>query len=418
MQIHPRIIYASFDRFPSAKGAATHINAFVRGLGSHFGNVDLLTIQSEAQAINQQPDPPLLKTNDHCDPTWSASGVLHHGLPAEGGNLFERVLGFRTQLGRWWQENMGDERADVFHFRSIFEAYPIARNKSRFCRKMIYEVNGLPSIELKYHYPAVATDDELLRKLRFQEQTCLEASDQIITVSDVNAAHIASRGIEEKRITVIRNGVDTRIFKKGPPKLIATDRPLQVLYSGTLSPWQGVQYAIEAVSLLRRDHAAELLLVGPIRPRQKKELDELIWKYQLVDHVQILPAVPQQELNVLQHQADVILAPLTRNDRNLVQGCCPLKIVEAMASGTTIIASDLPVVRELVNDTEVLFAKPGSAKSIKDSMLRLIENPNLAAALGNSAAISAQQSFPWTASVNELIATYERLLSQSRTMAS
>ncbi|MCR9197773.1 MAG: glycosyltransferase family 4 protein [Planctomycetaceae bacterium] len=412
-----RLVYASFDRFPSAKGAATHINAFLRGLGRHFGQVDLVTIESEATAIGGLPTAhgvaqSIPATTDLAALPWSAVGVTQHGLPAVGRNLFERVLSFRAQLGRWWEQHLGAEPADIFHFRSIYEAYPLAREKSRFCRRMIYEVNGLPSIELKYHYPAVAQDRELLAKLHHQEQVCLEAADQIITVSDINAAHIVGRGIDERRIRVIRNGVDPSIFRCGPPTHISPTRPLQVLYSGTLSAWQGVQYAIEAVALLRRDFDAQLTLVGPGRPRQKKAIEELIWKQDLCDHVSLRPAVPQSELNLLQQQADVIVAPLTRNDRNLVQGCCPLKVIEAMASGTPVIASDLPVVRELASEGEVLFAKPGSAKSIKDAMLQLLQQPQRARALGQAAARKAHTQFGWQRAVDQLLEVYERLLQE------
>ena len=41
-----KIVYCSFDRFPSPKGAATHIDAFVTALGQYFGQVDLVTLPS------------------------------------------------------------------------------------------------------------------------------------------------------------------------------------------------------------------------------------------------------------------------------------------------------------------------------------------------------------------------------------
>ena len=97
------------------------------------------------------------------------------------------------------------------HIRSIFEGYPLAKQKPRFCKQLIYEVNGLPSIELKYHYPDVADDDDLLLKLR--EQTRLpSAADQIVTVSQVNARHLQSLGVSADKIEVIPNGVDLSIF--------------------------------------------------------------------------------------------------------------------------------------------------------------------------------------------------------------
>ena len=108
----------------------------------------------------------------------------------------------------------------------------------------------------------------------------------------------------------------------------------------------------------------------------------------------ILSPVSKRELVALHHEADVILAPMTRNDRNLVHGCCPLKVLEAMASGTPLIASDLPVVRELVTDgVEALLVRPGSAKAIKDGMLKLMSEQRLAERLSSAARCRVEQHF-------------------------
>ena len=101
----------------------------------------------------------------------------------------------------------------IVHFRSIFEGHPIARHKSQHGGKLVFEVNGLPSIELKYHYPAVADDRDLIEKLITQEQICIEAADLLVTVSEVTANHLISRGADPARIRVIPNGVDLTIFQ-------------------------------------------------------------------------------------------------------------------------------------------------------------------------------------------------------------
>ena len=51
-------------------------------------------------------------------------------------------------------------KVDVVHVRSIYEGYPLAKRKKDVCDFFVHEVNGLPSIELKYHYPEVDEDDE------------------------------------------------------------------------------------------------------------------------------------------------------------------------------------------------------------------------------------------------------------------
>lgn len=423
-----RVVYASFDRFPSAKGAATHIDAFVTALGQRFGNVDLLTIPSEAaeladrqSSISQLGSSTDSGSSGHKSSldAWTADGVVHHPIRAPGENLFERVLSFRSQSWNWWQARFGDglERLPIVHFRSIFEGYPIARHKERFCRKLVFEVNGLPSIELKYRYPHVADDVELLRKLYHQEQVCLDAADLILTVSHVNAEHLLRRGAAENRIRIIPNGVDLEMFSYGSPAVChpespARDRPMRMLYSGTMSAWQGVTAAIEALALFRRDFPATLTLVGQTRPRQRRELLNLAWELGVTDSLRLLEPIGKPELATLHHDADVVVAPLTRNDRNLVQGCCPLKVLEAMASGTPLIASDLPVVRELASDdVEALLVRPGSGKAIKDGMLRLRSEQDLAGRLSLAARARVKRAFSWSHAQASLVDAYEALVS-------
>ncbi len=281
---------------------------------------------------------------------------------------------------------------------------------------MVYEVNGLPSIELKYRYPAVAEDTELIRKLMWQEQVCLDAADLVITVSEVNAECLIDRGVEGSRIHVIPNGVDARTFAYGAPRELSSEtvtlaQPLQLLYSGTMSAWQGVPVAIEALKQLRKDFPAFLKLVGTVHPRQRRHLQNLIHSLGLGDSIEILDPVSKQELAKLHQQADVILAPLTRNDRNLVQGCCPLKVLEGMASGTPVVASDLPVVRELMNsDGEGILVRAGSAKAIKDGILRLIRDEGLSNRLSRAARRRVERDFIWTKSQDKLISVYRDLM--------
>ena len=411
------IVYASFDRFPSAKGAATHIDAFIRALGSEFGDVHLLTVPSEQQEITSRASANRFAPCFSDDVEWSAKGVMHHPMLSRGAHLFERVDCFRTHCRVWWNAFLErSQKLPIVHVRSIFEGYPIAKRKGDFCRKLIYEVNGLPSIELKYRYPAVADDPELVRKLAWQEQVCLDAADMIITVSEVNASCLVERGVERSRIRIIANGVDEELFRFNAPRpltpeAVTNDQPLSLLYAGTMSAWQGVPVAIEALRLLRRDFPACLKLVGTVRPHQRRELEKLVYNLGLSDAVEILDPVPKDELAKLHRQADVILAPLTRNDRNLVQGCCPLKVIEGMASGTPVIASDLPVVRELMQpDVEGIFVRAGSAKAIKDGILRLIREEGLSRQLSCAARSRVERDFTWKQSQAKLIHAYRELL--------
>lgn len=393
------IVYASFDRVPAPKGAAVHIDAFARALGTAFGRVDLVTV------ADPRPSWGGGEIAGPESPRPYAPGVLHHPLPAPGATLLERVLSFRTQLGAWW----GSGRKDIVHVRSIYEGYPVARAKERLCRKLVFEVNGLPSIELKYHYPGAAEDPELLRKLIRQEQACLLAADLVLTVSRTTAGWLERRGVPPDRIRVIPNGVDTHVFAYQAPEFRG-DREMRWLYSGTLAAWQGVWVALEALALFVRDAPARLTFVGPARTGQRERILERAWELGVSDRVTLLPPVPQAELARLHHDSDAVLAPLMPNDRNLEQGCCPLKVLEAMASGVPLVASDLPVVRELVEgEEEALLVRPGSAKAMKDGLLRLRQQDGVAERLSRAARRRVERDFTWSGQTAALVRAYEDL---------
>ena len=197
-----RVLSASFDVFPGAKGACTHINAFARALALEFEEVNLVTIQNNNEEWENESRRVVAELSEQ--------GIFHHGFQCVGRNVIERALSYRRCF-RAWLKTAG--LFDAIHVRSIFEAYPIAKRKDLFCRALIFECNGLPSIELKYHYPKVAEDDELLSKLRFQEQYCMQQADLIVTPSAVTKEYLVSLGIEAEKIRVIPNGVDLDVFR-------------------------------------------------------------------------------------------------------------------------------------------------------------------------------------------------------------
>ncbi|MEO1093699.1 MAG: glycosyltransferase family 4 protein [Cyanobacteria bacterium J06638_28] len=386
----PKIAYISFDVVPAPKGAAIHIQAFAQALRQHFGQVQLVTVSPTPSVISQALTPAIGQT----------------ALPAVGKTLIDRVLSFRQALWEWLQGQF----FEVIHIRSPLEGFPIALHKPKFCRYLIFEVNGLPSIELKYRYPKVADDRELMYKLVAQEARCLQAADWVITPSPVTRDFLVTRGAVRDRIHVIPNGVDCDVFRYASPRSAPILTPLKMLYCGTLATWQGVDLAIDALHLYRREFEAQLTVIGPGKPNQLKNLEALTQKLKVIDAVKLVAPLPLAELVERMHAHDVIVAPLKGCDRNLVQGCCPLKVLEGMAVGTPVITTDIPAVQAIgVPNRHFLAVKPNSAKSIKDRMLQLRANPALRLALSQQARKQVTQHFTWQQASQRLIQVYEML---------
>jgi glycosyltransferase involved in cell wall biosynthesis len=299
----------------------------------------------------------------------------------------------------------------------MFEGLTLLHLRGR--SRLIFEVNGLPSIELKYRYPRVVDDRELMRKLIAQEGACLEAADLIVTPSAVTARYLTSdRGAAPEKIKVIPNGVDLALFQPFPRTPDPCGAAMRIVYFGTLAAWQGVELGIRALAQINSQVDATLTILGAGTGRQREALTQLAAKLAIGSRVTVLPPVTQAELADLLRNYDVVLVPLTVSDRNTVQGCCPLKILEGMACGAPVVATDLPVVRELGCDGEhFLLVRPGSVDHIAETLIRLISDPELSRRISKQARKQVEQNYSWERSGEALVTAYERL-GVSRSMTS
>jgi glycosyltransferase involved in cell wall biosynthesis len=201
-----KITYASFDEVPSFKAASTHILANCRlAMRQH----DLLLLSLGEVAL-----PPV-------------AGFSHAPAAIRERNYLRRGEAFRSYVHR----HLLASRPDVFHFRTPWEGLLASRLKLA----NVYEVNGLPSIELPYHYRNASP--QVLAVLRSWEQACLEQADAIVCPSGRIKHCLLNRYAipDPTRITVIPNGYDPVDWHPAQ----AVTLPLKAVYLGTLSAWQG-----------------------------------------------------------------------------------------------------------------------------------------------------------------------------------
>ena len=145
------------------------------------------------------------------------------------------------------------------------------------------------------------------------------------------------------------------------------------------------------------------------------ELQRLCRRLGVDSRITFRPGGDQPEVLQLLHRAHVAAVPLLAVDRNTRQGCCPLKLLEAMAAGTPVIASDLPVVRELSQpDVHFLPARAGDARNLKNGLLRMAEEIELRHTLSAAARQHVATNLTWRSSLDQLVELYTELLEERK----
>src|SRR6185369_4982362 len=122
------------------------------------------------------------------------------------------------------------------------------------------------------------------------------------------------------------------------------------------------------------------------------------------------PAMAHADLAPVLQTAHVCIAPLPADPRNVVQGCCPLKLLEYMACGRPILSTAIAPVEELLEDgVTARLVAPGSAVALADGIAWMAAHPVEREALGQAARASAEQHWTGARFRERLAAALQRL---------
>ncbi|TSE10354.1 glycosyltransferase family 4 protein [Aquimarina algiphila] len=377
-------VYAAYDVFPSSKGSSTHIKEMISELSTHGDELRLLC----------------LRGNDKLPAVQKHENILiKRYYSNERLNYLEKASLFSEEIFLEIERNKNN--IEIAHFRDIWSGMGIIAHKNI---KSVFEVNALTSIELPYRYPNLT--DDFLSKLRFLEQKCLANSDVIITPSYTTKKLLVSEyNVLEDKIKVIPNGAYIPESFERP-----NDAPDNyIIYFGALQRWQGIEVLLKAMTFLQDYEDLKLVICSSVKEKAFKPLQKLIEKLEINERVIVKSKLQREELYNYIHFAKLSIAPLKACNRNIIQGCNPLKILESMACGTTIVASDLPVVRELVSDKEAMLVEPDRELDLARCIRFLLDTPEERIALSDRALKKMKEEFTWQIQVKKLNQVYEDL---------
>ena len=240
--------------------------------------------------------------------------------------------------------------------------------------------------------------------------TAAHKSDRIFTVSEQSKKDIlAFFNVSPEKIVVTPNAIDNR-FSLPPSEehVVNTRERYQLshsylLYVGNIKPHKNLERLIEAFHLVRQQGRSELeLIIIGEEISKLQSLRRAVHKYDIHRYVRFLGYVPDKTLAVLYRLAAVFVFP------SLYEGF-GLPPLEAMASGTPVVTSNVSSLPEVVGDAAILV-DPYNAESIAEGILTVLRSTHLRGELSRRG-LERVKAFSWTRSIQRVRQVYGEVAS-------
>ncbi len=248
---------------------------------------------------------------------------------------------------------------------------------------------------------------------REAETRCMTGADLVVTLGEVMRVEIVARGVDPGKVIVVPNAVSAEFLEPlpdgGPLREALGIRPDELVVGlvSNLVAYEGVGTLLEAAAeLRRRGQPVRPLIVGDGADRAA--LQRLAGKLGLTGIAIFTGRVPMAEVRRYHAVLDLFVVPRT-TDR-VCQLVTPLKPVEAMASGLTVVASDVGALREIIRpEATGALATSGDPASFADIMEPLLYSSDTRRKLGANAREWVARDRTWAHNAAIYRAAYERL---------
>jgi glycosyltransferase involved in cell wall biosynthesis len=409
-----KILYLCFDSgidLSGVKGASIHVRSFVRALTELGHEVAVVgTNVSSPESFETSTGATVLRA-----PLTPRNRALLRALKA-GNRLLGPALSRGRDLVRAFHNReffrVAEECTGRLLPSFIYERYSLwGTAGQRLARKhsipLVLEVNSpLTFEEEKYRegsiFPSLA---------RWAERRIWRRADLLVAVSRALRNHLEEAGVETRKVEILPNAVDTRLFcpevdDSSLRSRLKLDGRFVVGFVGSFKAWHGVDFLLEAFKWLHaKDASYHLLLVGdgPMRAKLEEETRRL----GLQEAVTLVGSVPHEEVPRYLALMDVAVAPYPALDDFYFS---PLKLYEYMAGSRAIVASRIGQVAEVLADgfTGLLY-EPGNEEALLDCIRRLRADESLRRELGQNARMACSKN-TWRQNAERVVGWVEPLL--------
>ncbi len=219
---------------------------------------------------------------------------------------------------------------------------------------------------------------------------------------------LIKQGIKAEKIMVAPDGVDLGAFNavKQPKEELKIELGFStsdflVGYIGrfkTLGMEKGIKTMIETLSILEKD--IKMVFVGG-EESEIKEYKNLANRFNVLAQCVFIEYQPRAKAIKYIKAMDVLVIPFP-NAPHYAFYASPLKLFEYMASGCPIIASDLPALREILNDKNALFFKPDDASGLARAV-KMIKSSQMLGYHLSQQALADVKEYTWTKRAEKIL---------------
>jgi len=277
-------------------------------------------------------------------------------------------------------------------------------------RPLVVSLHGSDVYVAERHGLAAAAARRVFRRAAWVTACSADLGDRAVAL-----------GARPDRTSVVPYGVDTTRFKPDEAarageraRLGVDERTALVFAVGRLVRKKGFEYLLEATArLAERRPAVTLALAGG------GDLDEELRRRAatlgIAGRVRFLGTVAQDRVPALLAAADVAAVPSVRDDQGNVDGL-PNVVMEALASGTPLVATPAGGIAQVVEDGETALVVPErDAAALAGAIEALLGDPDRRAAMGRRARALVEARYTWARTAADFDAVYDRVTGRAST---
>lgn len=406
MNLLPTVALISVHRDPAHETGSQ--NVYVRQLGealSRLGwRVDMFTRKTE---VNQ---PKIVQHSSNCRTIRLEAGTLEF-VPRQ--QLIGYLPEFVSQL-RQFQLAQG-VRYSIIHSNYWLSAWVgMELKKTQSGLKHIHTFHSLGALK----YAKVRRLSNIARTRLAIEKSCLINADLTIATCPQQKEYLRQLVSHRGQVEIIPCGTDVETFGSVSRSLakeqlgIAPD-VFNILYVGRFSHRQGIETLIEAVSkpsLHRQDNMSLTLVsnsaLGDLAERER--IEQLVWRSGIDNITNFVDLADRSKLAAYYAAADVCVVPSRYSSSGMVA-------IEAMASGTPVIAANVGGLKYAVEPGQTGLLFPAKSTSIlTHSIARLMGQPEWRGKMSLAARERAEELFNWNDVAEQIGEFYTELVAAPR----